>query len=156
MGFYSIAICWIWSRNRRSVIRDRFCHLGLVWFGIGYFRRRLLVFPIEGKRRWLLLQRSQSMTEGWVSLCRHFCSDLSFGMYRSLHQVVRTLTIYQDFKPLTSGYKQRKRTTTMCHGTNLWRCLNGRVRSIIALWSDQTSGLHHHSCVVIVDSRTKL
>ena len=39
-GFlYSIAICGIWSRNRRSVIHDRFCHLGLVGFGIGYFRR---------------------------------------------------------------------------------------------------------------------
>ena len=57
-GFlYSIAICGIWSRNRRSVIHDRFCHLGLVGFGIGYFRRRVLVFHIKrrGKRRWLLL-----------------------------------------------------------------------------------------------------
>ena len=25
----------------------------------------------------------------------------------------------------------------------MWRCLNGKARSIIALWSDQTSGLHH-------------
>lgn len=48
-GFlHSIAICWIWSRNCRSVIRDRFCHLGLVGLGIGYFRRRFLVFHIEG------------------------------------------------------------------------------------------------------------
>ena len=31
----------------------------------------------------------------------------------------------------------------MRHGTNLWRCLNGRVRPIIALWLRQTSGLHH-------------
>ena len=31
----------------------------------------------------------------------------------------------------------------MRHGTNLWRCSNGRVRSIIALWLRQTRGLHH-------------
>ena len=31
----------------------------------------------------------------------------------------------------------------MCHGTNLWRCLNEKARSIIALWLSQTSGLHH-------------
>ena len=31
----------------------------------------------------------------------------------------------------------------MCHGTNLWRCLNGKARSIIALWLRQTSGLRH-------------
>ena len=28
-------------------IHDRFCHLGLVGFGIGYFRRRFLVFHIK-------------------------------------------------------------------------------------------------------------
>ena len=51
-GFlYSIAICWIWSRNRRSVIHDRFCHLELVWVGIGYFRRRFLVFHHRGKTK---------------------------------------------------------------------------------------------------------
>lgn len=31
----------------------------------------------------------------------------------------------------------------MCHGTNLWRCLDGRVRFITVPWSNLIGGLHH-------------
>ena len=75
--------------------------------------------------------------------CRRFCSGLSFGMECFLNQVLLTLTIYWESKPRGKRLQIEKRTTTMCHGTNLWRCLNEKARSIIALWLRQTSGLHH-------------
>ena len=48
------------------------------------------------------------MTVGQMSQCRHFCSGWSFGMEYFLNQVLLTLSIYWESKPIASGYKQKK------------------------------------------------